>query len=167
MKTLNILQHNVHTWSTRKFELQKIYTKLDPHIILINSHGCKKEEELKIFNYKIQQNNITNSWQDGAALAVRRDVSFKRIDNLQEMLAVQVELEHEEVVVATGYCPFRRAAIPILDILKILNMDCPSYIIGDLNISSCRLGDTHTNMFGKQFEIIYTNHSYGAIFSDK
>ena len=34
-------------------------------------------------------------------------------------------------------------------------MDCPVYIIGDLNISSKKLGDNHTNKFGRQFEVIH------------
>ena len=129
IRTLNVIQHNVHAWSTRRHELQRIYGLLNPHIILINSRGCRADQDLTIFNYIIQRNNITNAQHDGVALAVRRDVPYKRIENLREMLAVKIEVEHEEVVVATGYCPFRRMSLPVLDIFNILNMDCPSYII--------------------------------------
>ena len=50
------------------------------------------------------------------------------------MLGVKINVDHEKVVVATGYFPFRRAAIPFLDTLTVLNMECPEYIIFPQNI---------------------------------
>ena len=117
MTSLNILQHNVLSWHTRNMELQNVYRSLNPHLILINAHGLKEQEELKIFNYYIFKNNITNSLHDGAALAIRRDLRSRRVEGLTEILAVKITLAHEEIVVATGYTPFRRVAIPIQDFL--------------------------------------------------
>ena len=79
--TLNVLQHNVLSWEGRKLELSNIYRALDPHIILINAHGCRNSQDIKIYNYKVIINNVTNQIHDGAAIAVRRDIKFKKIEN--------------------------------------------------------------------------------------
>ena len=74
---------------------------------------------------------------DGAAIAIRRDIRSRPVPGLStETLAVTLELGHEEVVVATCYCPPRRTAIPVQDIITLLNINKPVYIIGDLNINS-------------------------------
>ena len=57
------------------------------------------------------------------------------------MTAVRIGLAHEEIVVATGYCPFRRPSLPVADLLKLMNMNVPVYIVGDLNIKSVQLGE--------------------------
>ena len=72
VNTLNILQHNVLSWSGRRLELSNIYRALDPHLILINAHGCRDQEEIKIYNYRVLMNNITNQPHDGAAIAIRK-----------------------------------------------------------------------------------------------
>ena len=51
--------------------------------------------------------------------------------------------------------PFRKTAIPVADILYLLNMNCPTYIIGDFNIRSTLLKENNTNKFGKQFNILF------------
>ena len=83
------------SWKTHGPQLREVYRSLNPQIILINGHGCKREEELKIYNYFIMKTNTTNKAHDGVAIGVRRDVSFERID-LQKMMAVKIWLEHEE-----------------------------------------------------------------------
>ena len=85
---------------------------------------------------------------------MRRDLKFQLV-RLQDKLAVRVELAHEEIVIATGYCPFRRSFLPISDLIKLFNMNVPSYVIGDFNIKSIKLGDGYNNKFGSQFNILY------------
>ena len=67
INTLNILQHNVLSWRTYRKQLQQEYLALNPHIILINAHGCPDNDKIKIYNYTIQQKNTTNearvSWR--------------------------------------------------------------------------------------------------------
>ena len=109
--TLHVLQHNVLAWKPHKAQLQQIFKSLDPHI-LINAHGCREREGIKIHNYSISKKNRTNDAHDGVAIGVRRDINFIQVP-LQDMMAVRVKLAHEEVVVATGYCPFRRSSLPI------------------------------------------------------
>ena len=52
---LIIIQHNVRKWSTNRHSVTNAYLKENPHIILINSHGAKNTEEIKIVNYNIHQ----------------------------------------------------------------------------------------------------------------
>lgn len=52
LKTLKIIQHNVLSWTfQRRNELYNTYQSEDPDIILINLHGRKTEEKIKLFNY--------------------------------------------------------------------------------------------------------------------
>ena len=103
VNTLNILQHNVRHWNTIRSSLSNTYKCLDPHIILINSHGCINDEKIKIFNYTLIQSNKTNTRHDGVAVGVRRGVRYGLVPGLSsETLAIKVGLAHEEVL------PFRR-----------------------------------------------------------
>ena len=89
-------------------------------------------------------------------IGVKRGVRYGLVPGLSsETLAIKVGLAHEEVVVATCYCPPRRAAIPVGDLLKLLNMNNQVYIIGDFNIHSTILQDKKTNKFGKQYNILH------------
>ena len=154
IRSLNIIQHNVLAWKAHQTQLRQVYLSLNPHLILINSHGCKNNEKIKVFNYFIIQKNKFDEAHDGVAIGVRRDIKFQLV-RLQDMLAVRVELAHEEIVIATGYCPFRRSFLPISDLIKLFNMNVPSYVIGDFNIKSIKLGDGYNNKFGSQFNILY------------
>lgn len=51
METLKILQHNVLNWKNRKYNLTNTYLHIQPDIILINSHGLKNNENIKIKGY--------------------------------------------------------------------------------------------------------------------
>ena len=79
VKTLNILQHNVLSWNKHKYALYNTYRLLDPHIILLNAHGCKHNQEMKIYNYTVVKNNKTNNLPDGAAIAIRKDIKVKLV----------------------------------------------------------------------------------------
>ena len=80
INTLNVIQHNVLSWNKHKFALYNTYRHLDPHIILLNSHGCKSDQEIKMFIYNTIKVNKTNTLHDGAAIAVRRDIKYKRME---------------------------------------------------------------------------------------
>ena len=73
-----------------------------------------------------------------------------------EVLAVKITLAHEEVVVVTGYTPFRRTAIPIQDFMTLLNFNLPVYIVGDFNIKSKLLNESHNNKNGNQYNVLHT-----------
>ena len=82
ISTLNVLQHNVRNWNNIRVSLSNTYRILDPHIILLNSHGCSSDNKIKIFNYYILQVNKTDKMHDGAAIAIRRDLRFRPVPGL-------------------------------------------------------------------------------------
>ena len=70
------IQHNVLTWEKRKFDLTNTYIQYDPDVILINSHGLKDSDKLKIPGYCVHQSNSTGEAMDGVAIAERRNLSY-------------------------------------------------------------------------------------------
>jgi hypothetical protein len=70
-----ILQHNVRSWNPYKTALANIYLKEDPDIILLNSHGCKTGEPIKICNYNVYKTNKLNERHSGAAIAIKRNLT--------------------------------------------------------------------------------------------
>lgn len=69
MDTITIIQHNVLHWETRKFNLINTYLEIYPHVILINGHGMKQKELIKIPGYIIHQINSTEL-HDGSAIYI-------------------------------------------------------------------------------------------------
>lgn len=58
MKTIKVVQHNVHNWNTKKTNFSQTYREIDPDIILINSHGLNNTEIMKVpgfTTYKLTQ----------------------------------------------------------------------------------------------------------------
>ena len=44
--------------------------QLDPHIILLNSHGVKTDQQIKIMGYGTHKINSTNENNDGSAILI-------------------------------------------------------------------------------------------------
>lgn len=74
MDNITIIQHNVLNWNTRKHNLINTYLQINPHIFLLNSHGVKEEEEIKLpgyINYKVYTTNENN---DGSAILIKQNI---------------------------------------------------------------------------------------------
>ena len=70
-----------------------IYQKLDPHIIVINSHGLTNEQPLKIFNYIIHQKNFDDSPHNGTAIAIRKDIACKIEEDFEtDLIAATIDI---------------------------------------------------------------------------
>ena len=75
MNSLKIIQHNVMHWGyERRNELSNLYRETDPDIILLNSHGLKNENKIKIFQYNIYQSNKSGELNDGVAIAIKKNI---------------------------------------------------------------------------------------------
>ena len=115
----------------RRNELSKFYNRLDPDIILLNATGLNN---VKIFNYNIYQRNHRTERHAGIALAVRKDVTHRLIDDYNDdMLAIKLETSRGPILVATLYVPPRRQYLPTADIRRVTQLNYPTYITGDLN----------------------------------
>lgn len=152
IRSLKVLQHNVLAWTfNRSNELRNIYRVEDPDLILINSHGRKNNENIKIFNYTVYQKNQFNEIHDGVAIAVKCNIKHKIIDNLEEnYLAIIVTTNLGEICVATGYQPPRRPFIPPGNLLNFSRRNIPTYILGDFNGRHTILGHRNNNTVGNQ-----------------
>lgn len=151
LNNLKIIQHNVQAWTfQRRNELYNTYMQEDPDIILLNAHGRKEGENIKMYNYTVYQKNYLNEAHDGTAIAIKKNIKHKIIDDLDEnYLAVIINTSLGEICVGTGYQPPRRPQIPLNSILNIMRRNMPAYIIGDLNARHRTLGHNNDNAAGK------------------
>ena len=151
LSRLTVLQHNVLHWTTdRRNELCNTYRTYDPHIILLNSHGQKNTEQIKIFTYTTYQSNRTETMGDGVALAIKSSIKHKILNNFtSEMIAVEINTPHGPIIIATIYLPPRRPYIPEPDIFQLLRHQKPTYILGDWNANHRMFNYRHTNPVGR------------------
>ena len=153
---LTILQHNVLCWTeARRYELANQYLEIRPDIILLNSHGRKDDEAIKIYPYRFYQQNRSGESSDGVALGVRHDLAHKLIhDFTSEMLAITIMTTHGEVTIATCYLPPARAYLPQRDFYRLSSMRHPVYLLGDVNAHHPLFGYGNTNTVGRQLNMI-------------
>ncbi len=146
---LKIIQHNVLNWRTNKHSLLPNYINNNPDLILINSHGLKSNEELKIPGYRTYKVNYTENLSDGSAIAIKFDMKHKLFDDFDtDFLAVQIETNLGPIIIATTYLPPRRPFLPYTDIHKLLSNSIPTYIIGDFNGRHTNFGNRENNTVG-------------------
>ena len=150
MARLRIIQHNVLSWDNRKFDLSNMYRQYDPDIILLNSHGLTNDERLKIPGYRVYQQNISNTLNDGVAIAIKYRIQHRVEDDfLSETLAIELDTAAGPLYIATSYLPPRRPYLPHPDYLRIFRRQTPVFLIGDLNARHPYLGYTSTNQVGR------------------
>lgn len=150
LQQLTIIQHNVRNWSSNKYIYYNAYKSIDPDIILINEHGMRNSNQIKLFNYDTYQTNKKNEKNDGVAIAVKKTIKHRLIDDfIQEFLAVKIETTLGEIIIATTYLPPRRPYLPIIDFQRIMNYNQPTYILGDFNARHRLFGHKDNNDVGK------------------
>lgn len=127
MESIKIIQHNVLHWSTRKFHLTNIYQEINPDIILINSHGMKEEENIKISGYNSYTKNIYNELHDGIAILIKNNIQYKiKDDFLTNFLEVIVETTLGPISIATTYIPPRRQFLPFPNVHRLAYNNHPT-----------------------------------------
>ena len=150
INTLKIIQHNVLNWRTNKHSLITYYLQVKPEVILINSHGLKTNESLKIPGYTCYKINSEESINDGSAIAVKHQIQHKLIDEFEtDFLAIEVHTTQGPLTIATTYLPPRRPYLPFPDMYKLLNNNTPTLILGDFNCTHTQLGNRTNNTVGK------------------
>lgn len=151
---LKIVQHNILAWTfNRRNELYNIYRTIDPDIILINAHGKKNEETIKLFNYNVYQRNTRNENNAGVAIAIKRNIDHQIIDDMEEdFLALKIMTSLGPLIIATGYLPPRHPIIPINNFLRLFRNQHPVLLAGDLNARHQALDHGNNNTTG---DLIY------------
>lgn len=158
MNNIIIIQHNVLHWETRKANIISTYLTINPHIILINGHGMKNQEQIKIPGYTTYQMNTNNELHDGSALLVKSYIKHKIDDNyITDFIDIAIETENGLLNIATTYLPPRRPYLPFPDFHRLLSKNNPAYILADLNLSSTLTGSNHNNQVGKNLNRLINN----------
>lgn len=150
LHSIKIIQHNVLSWTfARRNELYNIYRSIDPEIILINSHGRKDEERIKIYNYNVYQRNAQNENNAGVAIAIKRNIEHQIIDDLEgDFLAIKINTSTGPLIFATGYLPPRHPLLPINNFLRLFRNQYPVLFAGDLNARHQLLEHGNNNTTG-------------------
>ena len=92
MDKITVLQHNTLHWRTNKSNLIITYKTIDPDIILLNSHGVKTEEPLKIYGYTTYKINSSNERNDGSAILIKSHIKHKIEDNfITDVLQIKID----------------------------------------------------------------------------
>ena len=167
VESLKIIQHNVANWKSNKNNLANIYKEINPDIVLLNSHGTKTNEEIKLFGYITHKINNNNELHDGSAILVKSDIMHKiKDDFLTDILQITIETNTGPINIATTYLPPRRPYLPFPDFHILASNSNPTYIIGDLNAKHHILGDNYNNTVGKALKIMIDNNKLKHIGPD-
>lgn len=95
------------------------------------------------------QRNRSGEIADGVALAIKRGIQHRIIDDIeQEFLAVENDTSRGPVVLSTGFLPPRQLFLPYLDILRLLWLCVPIYLLGDLNARHRSFRNSDNNTIG-------------------
>ena len=159
MDNVKILQHNVAHWAPYRHILTNTYMTINPHIILINSHGLKTEENIKIQGYTSHKINSSNELHDGCAILVKDNIKHRIKDNyMTDILQITIETHTGPINIATTYLPPRRPYLPIPDFHQLASNNEPTYIIADFNAKHHILGDHYCNTVGNGLKLFIDNN---------
>ena len=155
---LTIIQHNVLSWKTHKTDLMNIYNEIKPDIILLNSHGNKSNEKIKIYNYITYQSNKLEERNSGCAIAIRLGIKHRiREKFYSDILSVEIDTDLGVIEIATSYVPPRIGYLHYPDFYRLFKQSHPVYYFGDLNARSRMLGNSNDNQIGKQIKLLIEN----------
>ena len=147
-------------WKTHKNSLTENYFNISLDLTLINSHGLKATEPLKIPGYKVYKVNYSQELSDESAIAVKYNVAHKLYDDyITDVLAVEINTNVRPIIISTTYLPPQRPFLPSPDILKLLNNNIPTYINGNINGRHQHFGNRDSNTVGKSLvQLINRGH---------
>lgn len=166
-QTINILQHNINNWNNNKTTLTSIYKELDPDLILINSHGLKSSENIKIYPYVTYKINTSEERQDGSAILIKPNLKYKIKDDYDtDIIQATIDTSTGPINIATTYLPPRRPYLPFPDFHNIASQSHPSYIIGDLNAHHPTIDRKRGNNVGKALKMMIDNNKLRHIGPD-
>ena len=155
------MQLNVCGWKKNKLSIINAINKENFDIILLNEHGMKNHEEMKIYNYNVFKTNTLNEKSNGCAIAVKRNISYRiREDFHSDLLSIEIETSLGPIVIATAYIPPRIGYLNYIDYYRLFNDRLPVYFIGDLNARHNYLGHSNNNRIGNNLkDLIDNNHA--------
>ena len=149
MYQLQILQHNVNSWSIKRHELTNTYSTLSPDIILINHTGIKQDQQLKIYQYTVYTSNKNNIQNGGTAIAIKNNIAHTIIDDFDtELLAINVNTPEATITIGTDYLQPSTPYLDFPEYNKLFRRRNPVYFLGDINARHNSLGHNNRNPVG-------------------
>ena len=157
---LKIIQHNINGWKDKRIALSNSYRILDPDVVLMNDSGLADDWRVKMFNYNILQSNKSGELHDGCIIAIKKRLKFTKIEKRWdcEILAVRMETERGDLVIATGYLAPRHQMFPLADFLCLANYDCPVLLFGDFNARHHYFGHRNRNDAGDALDLLISHN---------
>ena len=150
-----IVQHNVRNWNSHKLTLTNLYKELNPDVILINSHGLKSTQNIKIYTYQTYLINSSDEQHDGSAVLIKQHLKHKIKDNYDtDILLITIYTNTGPINIATTYLPPRRPYLPITDFHRLASESHPTYIIGDLNAHHPNIDRRRSNNVGNAIQML-------------
>ena len=126
--SLNISYANVQTWTQEKNSALTAYlTKNNPDIILMADIGkATQNKPIKIFQYLVFATNKNNENSVGAAIAVKKGIKFKILNNFDhDTIGIQVQTKTGPMIITTNYSPPRHKNIPNSDLNYAIQNNWP------------------------------------------
>ena len=106
MEAITVLQHNIQHWNTHKQSILLNIHSTNPDIVLINSHGLRDTDTMKIPNYTTHKINSSQEMSDGSAIAIRNNIPYRLLDDfITDILAIQIDTTLGPTIIATTYLP--------------------------------------------------------------
>ena len=160
---INIRYLNVQHWTDEKnTALINHLTATAPEIILITSVSrLQNQNPIKIYNYNTFAVNKNNKRNAGCAIAIKRGIIFKIINNARtDWIAVEIQTKHGPIIISTAYSPPRMNTISEEDLNFVIRNQIPTIVIADLNARHHMFGYGRRagNLKGRQlYNHIYNN----------
>ena len=138
---INIRYLNVQHWTDDKnTALINHLTAPDPEVILITSTSrLNNQTQIKIINYNTFAVNKNNERSAGCAIAIRKGIRFKIINNARtDWIAAEIQTTHGPVIISTAYSPPRMNTISEEDLNYVIRNPIPTIVIADQNARADR-----------------------------
>ena len=150
IQDLKIVQYNVLHWTKeRSTELANYYRQENPDIILLNSTNTINNN-IRIYDYNIIQKNALNERNAGIAVAIKKNIRYKIMDDfVEDILGIELMTTRGPIVILTNYSPPRRNNIPIGEIENILQKNLSVYFAEKINAHIPALGYNNYNNNGR------------------
>lgn len=136
MDTITILQHNGLNWETRKFDLINIYSKINLHIILLNSHGNNESNNIKIPGYNCYRKSTRNEKKRRlSSITKERHKLQNRWWFLNRLRRANNRHYGRKNIHSDILFPTKTPISSYPDFHRLIYNNHPTYITGDLNAS--------------------------------
>ena len=126
MNNITIIQHNVNTFTNKKFNLINTYRQINPDIILLNHTALKNNTPLHIQGYMTYTKNTQNLTNRGTAIAIKQCLAHKIIDDFTtDLIAIDLETDLGTITIATDYVTPNAPYLDLVDYNSLINRRNP------------------------------------------